>query len=83
MPNKNTRQTFFFAECQKNNTRQKAGLPSVRKNTRQTSKFAECFPYNTRQIGCLPSARRIALGKPSSTQQLGDFPYHCWEWKML
>jgi len=77
---KNTRQTCFFAECQKNNTRQSFVRRVSEKNTRQTSKlpsiffFAECFLCNTRQKCCFPGARGMTLDKPSNTWHLWDFP---------
>ena len=48
---------IFFAECQKNNTRQRSSLPSVKKNTRQRDSLPS-VKKNTRQIASLPSVKK-------------------------
>jgi len=57
---KNTRQTCFFAECQR--------------KTLGKRLFAECFLCNTQQKCCFPGARGMTLDKPSNTWHLWDFP---------
>ena len=48
---------IFFAECKKNNTRQRSSLPSVKKNTRQRASLPS-VKKNTRQRASLPSVKK-------------------------
>ena len=48
---------IFFAECQKNNTRQRSSLLSAKKNTRQRVSLPS-VKKNTRQRASLPSVKK-------------------------